>query len=103
VLVGGIVVHDGVDQLASWHRRLDRVEEAQELLVAVALHAAAQHRAAENVQCCEQGRCAVPAIVMGHGRGLPLLHRQPQLRAVKCLDRALLVDRQHAACAGGLM
>ena len=33
-----------MDQLAGWNRRLDGVEEAQELLVAVALHAAAEHQ-----------------------------------------------------------
>jgi hypothetical protein len=45
VLVGAVVVEDAVDQPAGRHRRLDRVEEAHELLVAVPLHAAAEHRA----------------------------------------------------------
>ena len=37
VLVRGVVVEDGVDRLAGRHRGLDGVEEADELLMAVAL------------------------------------------------------------------
>src|SRR4051795_355087 len=37
--VGAVVVHDRVDELARGDRRLDGVEEAEELLVAVPLHA----------------------------------------------------------------
>jgi hypothetical protein len=48
-----------VDQLAGRDRRLDRVEEAQELLVPVALHAPAHDRPVEHVQGREQGRGAV--------------------------------------------
>jgi len=33
MLVGTVVVEDHVDQLACGHRRLDRVEEADELLI----------------------------------------------------------------------
>jgi hypothetical protein len=48
VFVGGIVVGDGMDQFADWHRSLNRVEEADELLVAVLLHAAADHAAIQH-------------------------------------------------------
>ena len=68
VLVGAIVVEDHVDQLAGRHRRLDRIEEADELLVPVALHAAAEHGAVEHVECREQGRGAVPEIIVGQWR-----------------------------------
>ena len=61
----------------------------------VALHAAAQHRAVQHVQRREQRRGAVALVVVGHGRGPSLLHRQPRLGAVERLDLALLVDRQH--------
>ena len=33
MLVGSIVIHERMDQLAGWHRRLDRVQEADERLV----------------------------------------------------------------------
>jgi hypothetical protein len=38
-----------MDHLAGRHARLDSVEEADELLMAVALHAAAQHRLLQHV------------------------------------------------------
>ena len=41
LLVGDVVVEHDVDQLAGRHRALDLVEEADELLVPVGLHAAA--------------------------------------------------------------
>src|SRR5882724_3733285 len=41
VLVGGVVVEDGVDSLAGRDLALDGVQETEELLMPVALHAAA--------------------------------------------------------------
>jgi len=41
VLVGGVIVEDGVKRLASRDLALDGVEEADELLMPMALHAAA--------------------------------------------------------------
>ena len=35
MLVGGIIIGDGMDQLTCWHRRLDGVEETNELLMPV--------------------------------------------------------------------
>src|SRR3954470_22529495 len=67
-LVGGVVVEDDVDDLAGRDRRLDGVEEADELLVPVALHAAAEHGPVEHVEGGEQRRRAVALVVMGHGR-----------------------------------
>jgi hypothetical protein len=45
----------------------------------------------------EQGRGAVPEVIMRHGCRLIRLHRQSRLRAVEGLDRGFLVDRQHKA------
>jgi hypothetical protein len=59
-----------VDQLAGGDRRLDRIEEADEFLVAMTLHATAEHGAIEHVECGEQGRGAVADIVVGHRPGL---------------------------------
>ena len=55
VLVGGVVVEDDVDHLAGRHLGLDRVEEADELLMAMALHVAADDGAVEDVERGEQG------------------------------------------------
>src|SRR3954452_21136719 len=44
MLVGGIVVDHGLDPLVGGHGALNGVEESDELLVAVALHASSDHR-----------------------------------------------------------
>ena len=95
VLVGGVVVEDDVDGLAGRHLGLDGVEEADELLMAVALHVAADDGAVEHVEGGEQRGGAVALVVVRHGAGAALLHRQAGLGAVERLDLALLVDRQH--------
>jgi hypothetical protein len=77
MLVGGIVVGDGVDDLAGRHRRLDGIEEADELLVAVALHASAEHGAIENVEGCEQRRGDVALVVMRMVPALPGFNGSP--------------------------
>ena len=63
MLVGGIVVDDGMDQLSRGDLRLDRIEEADELLVAMALHVAADDGAIEDIEGCEQCGGAVPFVV----------------------------------------
>ena len=50
VLVGAIVVEDGMDHLASRDITLDGVEKTDELLVTVLFHTASDHRAVEGVE-----------------------------------------------------
>ena len=45
MLMGGVVVDDGVDGLSHGNLFLDDIEETDELLMAMALHVAADHRA----------------------------------------------------------
>ena len=54
MLVGCVVVDDGVDQFLDRHLCLDGVEEADELLVPVALHVSADDGAVEDVESGEQ-------------------------------------------------
>jgi hypothetical protein len=49
MLMGGVIVDDGVDRLARRDLLLDDIEEANEFLMAMALHVAANHRAVEDV------------------------------------------------------
>src|SRR4249920_1528280 len=67
MLVGGVVVGDGMDDLAGPDSALDGVEELDELLVGMARHAAADDRPVEDVEGGEQGGCAVALIIVGHG------------------------------------
>ena len=95
MLVGGVVVDDSLDDPAGWHRPLDGIEEADELLMPVALHAAADHGAFRHIQCREQRRRrAMALVVMCHGAAATGLERQPRLRAVERLDLALLVESE---------
>ena len=99
-LVGGVVVDDGVDLLSRRHLRLDGVEEADELLVPVALHVAADDGAVEDVEGREQCRRAMTLVVVGHRPGAALLHRQAGLGAVERLDLALFIDREDDGMGG---
>jgi hypothetical protein len=94
MLVRGVVVDNGVDGEFGRRPGIDNVEEADELLMAMAFHALADDLAFEDVESGEQGRGAVPFVVVGHCAGAPLLHRQARLGAVERLDLALLIDRQ---------
>ena len=58
VFVGGVVVEDGMDGLSSRDLALDGVQEADELLAPVALHAAADDLALQHVKGGERGGCA---------------------------------------------
>ena len=89
------MIQDHVDEFAGGQVALDCIEEANELLVAMALHAAANHIARQHIERREQGGRAVPLVVVRHRAAAPTLERQPRLRAVERLDLALLIDRQH--------
>jgi len=49
VLVSGVVVNDRVDRLSMGNLRVDVVEEADEFLMPMALHVAADDGAVENI------------------------------------------------------
>ena len=81
MLVGGVVVEDDVDHLAGRHLGLDRVQEAHELLMVVALHVAADDGPVEDVERSKQGRGAMALVVVRHGAEPALLQRQTRLCA----------------------
>ena len=95
MLVGGVVVENDVYEFSGRDFGVDGVEEADELLMPMTLHVAADHRAVENIEGGEQRRRAVPLVVMGHRSGASLLHGEARLGAVEGLDLALLVDGQN--------
>ena len=100
VPVGGVVVDDRMDQLARRHLAFDGIEEADELLVPVSLHAATDHRTLQHVQCGEQRRRSMAFVVVGHGAAAAGFQRQSRLGTVERLDLALFVDRQHHRMGG---
>src|SRR5262245_33549917 len=66
VLVGGVIVEDHVHQLAGRHLGLDRIQKADEFLMPMALHAAADDLAVEHVEGGEQCGGAVALVIVGH-------------------------------------
>src|SRR3954454_24716401 len=100
VLVDGIVVHDRVYDLAGRDCCLDGIEKADEFLMTVALHAAAEHRAVEDVQGRKQRGRPMSLIVMRHGRRATGPDRRAGPRAAERLDLAFLVDGQDHRMAG---
>ena len=100
MLVGGVVVEDHVHDFFGRHLRLNGVEEADELLVTMALHTSANDLAFEDIESSEQRRCAMALVVVGHRAGAALLHRQAGLGAVQRLDLRLFVDREDDGMGG---
>ncbi|RYF24392.1 MAG: hypothetical protein EOO77_00100 [Oxalobacteraceae bacterium] len=78
VLVGAVIVHDSVDVLPGGNLTFDGVEEeANELLMAVLLHAAADYRAIEDVGGGKQGRGPMSLVAVVRGATLPGLSGRP--------------------------
>src|SRR5271169_2276086 len=85
VLVGGVVVKHHMDRLGGRDLALDSIEKANEFLMPVALHAAPDDLAFEDIEGGKQGGGAVSLVIMGHRGAAPLLHRQTRLGAVERL------------------
>jgi hypothetical protein len=100
MVVGRVVVDDGVDRLSRRYLGLDGVEEADELLMAVALHVAADDGAVEDIEGGEQRRGAMTLVVVRHRPGAARLHRQARLGTIESLDLALLIDREDHRMSG---
>src|SRR5271156_444372 len=100
MFVRGVIVDDGVDRLSCRDLAFDGAEEADELLVSMALHVAADHRAVEDIHSGEQRRRAMPDVVVRHGSGPALLERQTRLGAIEGLDLALFIERQDDGVLG---
>ena len=95
MFVRPVIVEDDVDDPADWNLGLDGVEEADEFLMPVTLHAAPDDLALEHVERGKQSGGAVALVVMRHRAGSPLLQRQPRLGAVERLDLRFLIEREH--------
>src|SRR5262249_48704135 len=98
--VRGIVVDDRVDRLSLGNVRVNLIEEADEFLMPMALHVAADYGAVENIERGEQRGRAVALVIVRHRSGATRLHRQSRLGAIESLDLALLVDREDDGVGG---
>ena len=84
-----------MDALVGGDCGIDGVEEADELLMPVAGHIAADDGAIEDIEYGEQCRGAVTLVIMGHRAEPSLFERQARLCAIERLYLALFVERQH--------
>jgi hypothetical protein len=75
VLVGGVVVHHQMQIEVRRRALVDDAQEADELLMAVPLGTAADDGPVEHVQGREQGRGAVPLVVVRQGARTATLQR----------------------------
>ncbi len=97
LLVGGLVVEDGMDDLASPYLARNGVEEADECLVVVPLHVMPDHPAVEDVDGSEQRRCAVSLAVVGHGAAFARLQRAAAVADNSGQSCAVLGSYNHAS------
>src|SRR4051812_25246730 len=62
MLVGSVVVEDHVHTFFGRHLRVNGVQEADELLMTMALHTSANDLAFEDIESSEQRRCAMALV-----------------------------------------
>lgn len=87
-----VVIENDVDGFVFRQFRLNGVEEANELLMPVALHVSTDHRSVENIEGGKQGGGAMALVIMGRRAGASFLERQARLGPVERLDLALLIN-----------
>ncbi len=75
---GGVIVEDHVDHLSGGDFGFDDVEKADELLMAMTLHAAPDDRALQDVERRKQRGRAITYVIVGHGPAPAGLQRQPR-------------------------
>ena len=100
MFMGGVVVENGVNGFTGRDLALDGIQEADELLVPVVLHAAADDLAFQYVEGGEQGGRAMALVIMGHSFGAAFLQGQARLGAIQGLDLRFLIDAKHDGVGG---
>src|SRR5438105_9895182 len=101
MFVRAVIVEDHVNDLADWDLDLDGIQEPDELLMPVTLHAASDHLAVEHVERGEQRGGAVPLVIMGIVPQRPGLIGKPGwVRSSACIW-LFSSTLSTIACAGG--
>jgi hypothetical protein len=94
-LVGGVVVEDQVQIEMCGRLAVDGFQKRQELVCPMARQTFANDSTGRHIERGEERRGAVALVIMGHRSGTALFQGQTRLRAVECLDLALLIDGKH--------
>src|SRR3954447_24359871 len=90
-----VVVHHQVDLKRLRNIRIDVVEEAQELLMAMAPVALADGDSARYIQGRKQRRHTMPLVIVRLSCRYAWSERQYRLRTVQRLHLILFIDAQH--------
>jgi hypothetical protein len=100
--VRAVIVHDDVHVESTRDARVDQIEKLAKLRGSMALMKLSDHVARLGVERGEQGRRAVPVVVMRPALDLSRLHRQERLRAIEGLNLRLLIDTEHRRVRRGI-
>ena len=96
VLLMGVEIVEYDVQFAIWEGGDEAVHEAEKLDTAAPLGMCGNDPSGGHFERCEQGRGAVPLVVMAlTAQGASIRQLQIILRALQCLDRRLLIDTEN--------
>jgi len=99
-LMGGVIVHDDMNIEVLRYGSLDPIEEPPELGRAMSPIALADDPPGSDVEGGEQGRDAIPCIVVGVSLDLAGTHWQNWLATIERLDLAFLINAEHHSALG---
>lgn len=97
-----IFVHNQMEIELRGSFAIDFFKESDELLMPMARHAVSDHPAVENAQSGKQGGCAMADVIMSHCSGTTFLQGKTELRSVKSLDLAFLVQAENQRHVWGI-
>jgi hypothetical protein len=97
-----IFIQDQMKFMAAGNRPIDRLQELQELLMAVTRIAGSNNRAIQHVQGGEKTRRSMPFVVVRHRSTASLFHRQSRLSSIQGLDLRFFVDAQNQGFIRGI-
>ena len=95
LFVSGIIVRDAVDVHPPGRALVNRSQEFEKLLMPMPRHALANHDTFQNIESGEQCGRAITFIIMRHGSGAALLHRQARLGTIERLNLAFLINAKY--------
>jgi hypothetical protein len=102
MFVCGVIVDDEVDIEGRRDIGVDMLEKGEEFLVAMTCATLREDPAIGDVEGCEQGRRAMPDVIVGDTLNIAEPKREHRLRTFQSLNLALLIDAQHNGLIGGI-
>src|SRR2546430_17524428 len=92
--VRAVIDHHQMQPCGSGRLLIQPAQESQKFLVSVTFKTLAHDTTLQNLQSRKQRCGSIAFVIVRHCAAAPLLHRQARLRAIQCLDLALLIHTQ---------